>query len=62
VQTNVVVFSVSGMDDASFIDACAKRGLRIAPISAGRIRAVFYHQISDDDAATAAEIVLDVLA
>jgi threonine aldolase len=62
VQTNVVVFSISGMDDASFIDACAWRGLRIAPISAGRIRAVFYHQISDDDAATAAEIVLDVLA
>lgn len=62
VHTNVVVFSVEAMDDASFVRACADRGLRIAPISAGRIRAVFYHQVSDNDVATAAGIIAEVLS
>lgn len=61
VHTNVVVFSVDAMDDATFVGACAERGLRIAPISAGRIRAVFYHQVSDDDVAAAAGIIAEVL-
>lgn len=62
VQSNVVVFSPEGIDDSTFVSACAARGLRIAPISAGRIRAVFYHQISDADVDTAAAIIADVLA
>ncbi len=62
VQTNVVVFSVDGMDDATFVAACHARGLRIAPISRGRLRAVFYHQITDADTSAAAAIIADVLA
>lgn len=62
VHTNVVVFSANGIDDVTFVAACRERGLRIAPISAGRMRAVFYHQISDDDVATSASIIADVLA
>lgn len=62
VQSNVVVFSPEGIDDATFVAACSARGLRIAPISAGRIRAVFYHQISDADVEVAAAIIADVLA
>lgn len=62
VHTNVVVFGVDAMDDASFVAACQQRGLRIAPISPGRMRAVVYHQISDQDIEAASDIVADVLA
>lgn len=62
VQTNVVVFTVSGMDDATFMAACLSRGLRIATISPGRMRAVFYHQITDEDVSTCVGIIAEVLA
>ncbi len=48
VQTNIVMFTVDGMTDAEFVGACAARGLRIAPIKPGTMRAVFYHQVSDE--------------
>lgn len=61
VQTNVVAFRVPGKTDAEFISACAERGLRIAPIKPGMMRAVFYHQVSDADCTTSMQIVRDVL-
>jgi hypothetical protein len=50
------------MDDAAFIAGCQQRGMRIAVIRPGLMRAVFYHQITDDDVATSASIIADVLA
>ena len=62
VHSNVVAFSVRDLDDAQFIAACQQRGMRIATIRPGIMRAVFYHQISDDDVRTSASIIADVLA
>lgn len=62
VQTNIVCFSVRGWSDADFVQACAAKGLRIAPIRPGVLRAVFYHQITDADAKTAAEVIGSVIS
>ncbi|MBU3741947.1 MAG: low specificity L-threonine aldolase [Candidatus Kapabacteria bacterium] len=62
VQSNIVMFRVIGVDDHTFIRECVQRGLRIAPIKPGTMRAVFYHQVSMDDAAAAGDIVDDVLS
>jgi threonine aldolase len=62
VQTNIVVFQVSGMDDAHVVAACAQRGLRIAPIYPGTLRAVIYHQVSTEMVTNAVAILHDVLA
>jgi len=60
VQTNIVMFAVP-MDDAEFIREMAGRGIRVAPIKPGWMRAVFYHQITVDEAEAAAAAVHDVL-
>lgn len=62
VQSNIVMFRVRDVDDATFIQECVRRGLRIAPIRPGVMRAVFYHQVSMDHAITAGDIVDDVLS
>ena len=62
VQTNIVCFSVDGWSDAEFVEACAAKGLRIAPIRRGVLRAVFYHQISDDHVLEAGGVIQSVLA
>ncbi|MDZ4746297.1 MAG: GntG family PLP-dependent aldolase [bacterium] len=62
VQTNIVCFSVGGFTDADFVQACSAKGLRLAPIRRGVLRAVFYHQITDSQVAEAAVIVRSVLA
>jgi threonine aldolase len=61
VQSNIVMFRVRGVDDHAFVHECATRGLRLAPIKPGVMRVVFYHQISLEDAASAGDIVDDVL-
>ena len=61
VQTNIVAFSVPGWQDAAFVQACQQQGLRIAPIRSGVMRAVMYHQISDDACNEASGIVRRVL-
>lgn len=61
VQTNIVAFR-TGMDDADFIAGMAARGVRIAPIKAGVMRAVFYHQIAASDAEAAVDAVSQVVA
>lgn len=61
VQTNIVAFRVPGVTDAAMVDACAERGVRIAPIKPGTLRAVWYHQISDADTDTAIEAVRDAI-
>lgn len=61
VESNIVAFRVPSMTDEEFVSACHINGLRIAPIRAGVMRAVFYHQISEDDAQTAAEIIASIL-
>ncbi len=61
VQTNVVAFRVPSMTDAEFIASCSEKGLRVAPIKPGAMRAVFYHQISAEETAQAAEIIAEVL-
>lgn len=61
VQTNIVAFQVPGVTDAAVVDACVERGVRIAPIKPGTLRAVWYHQISDADTDTAIEAVRDAI-
>lgn len=61
VQTNIVAFSVDQLADAEVVDACAQRGLRIAPIKPGLLRAVWYHQISDEDTEQAIAILRDAI-
>jgi len=61
VQTNIVVFRVDGIADAELVDACARRGLRLAPIYPGAMRVVMYHQISTQMVDQAIAILLDVL-
>ncbi len=60
VQTNIVLFTIPGRADAEIVSACFERGLRVAPIQPGIMRAVFYHQISDEQTRTAASIVREV--
>ena len=62
VQSNIVAFRIPTLADDVVIRHCADRGLRIATIKPGVFRAVFYHQVSQDDAVAAAEIVRDVLS
>lgn len=62
VQSNIVMFRVIGVDDHTFVRECVQRGLRIAPIKPGTMRAVFYHQVSMEQAAAAGDIVDDVLS
>ena len=61
VQTNIVAFAVPGWDDMAFVQACREGGLRIAPIRAGVMRAVMYHQVSDADVEHALNVVRAVL-
>jgi threonine aldolase len=61
VQTNIVVFTVQGVEDAQFVADCAERGLRIAPIYPGTMRAVMYHQVTSEMVYRAAAILHDVL-
>jgi len=61
VQTNIVAFQVNGMDDATVVAGCAKRGLLIAPIKSGTLRCVFYHQITDAMTTEAIAIITDVV-
>ena len=60
VQTNIVMFRVKGAD-APFMEAMHERGVRVAPIRPGVMRAVMYHQISMDQAETAAQAVREAL-
>lgn len=62
VQSNIVAFRIPSLADDVVIRHCADRGLRIATIKPGVFRAVFYHQVSQDDAIAAAEIVRNVLS
>lgn len=62
VQSNIVVFSIPHLNDNVVMSACAKDGLRIAPIKPGLLRAVWYHQISDADTERASAIVASVAA
>ncbi|MCX6139805.1 MAG: aminotransferase class I/II-fold pyridoxal phosphate-dependent enzyme [Candidatus Kapabacteria bacterium] len=61
VQTNVVAFRVPAFNDGEFMSGCSDLGLRIAPIKPGTMRAVFYHQVSDDDCGASIDIVQDVV-
>lgn len=61
VQTNIVAFQVDGMDDTAIVANCSAKGLLIAPIKAGTLRCVFYHQITDAMTAQAVAIVKDVV-
>lgn len=58
VQTNIVVFSVAGVNDEEFLHACLEEGVRIAPIRNGLMRAVWYHSVTDADTDRAASGVL----
>lgn len=60
VQTNIVAFRIPKMSDEAFVTACADKGLRIATIKPGTMRAVFYHQITDADLDQATSIIRSV--
>lgn len=62
VESNIVAFQMPGIDDAVVVRECEDRGLRIAPITPGTLRAVWYHEITDAQTDVAAEILLDVVA
>ncbi len=62
VESNIVAFQTPGIDDAIVVRECEDRGLRIAPITPGTLRAVWYHEITDAQTDVAAEILLDVVA
>lgn len=61
VQTNIVAFSIPRWSDAEFVSACQQQGLRIAPIRAGVMRAVMYHQIDDAAVEQAIAVIRNVL-
>ncbi len=61
VQSNIVMFRVP-MSDADFVSQLFDRGVRIAPIRPGVMRAVFYHQISSAQMLEAAEAIAQVVA
>jgi threonine aldolase len=61
-QTNIVMFRLTGGDVPSFLTAAAARGLSLAELGRGRIRAVTHHGITAADVDRAAQIVSDVLA
>lgn len=66
VQTNIVMFELNMQNNQNtstdeFLNACQNNGLHLAPIKTDVIRAVFHHQISFDDAKSAARIVIAAL-
>ncbi|MEV6813964.1 GntG family PLP-dependent aldolase [Micromonospora sp. NPDC051296] len=61
-QTNIVMFRLTDGDVRSFLTAAAARGLSLAELGRGRIRAVTHHGVSAADVDRAAQIVSDVLA
>jgi len=60
VQSNLVMFKVA-MNDTDIMNRCEAHGVRIAPIKPGVLRAVFHHQISIQEAETAASVVMQAL-
>lgn len=60
VETNIVAFQIPGITDDVIVHECAIRGVRLAPIRPGTLRAVWYHQISDEDTEAAAAIIVAV--
>lgn len=61
VESNIVAFQIPGVDDSVIVRDCEQRGLRIAPITPGTLRAVWYHEVTDAQTDLAAEILLDVV-
>lgn len=61
VQTNIVRFQLRGIGSAPFVDEAHRRGLYMLPSGPDAVRAVFYLDISPDDAERAISIVGDVL-
>lgn len=58
VQTNVVMFTVLGINDSDFIQRMFEKGVRIATIKPGVMRAVFHHQIQMGDVEHSVDAVL----
>jgi len=60
VQTNIVYFDIE--DPAHIVDICLDNGVAMLVVGPARIRAVFHLDVSDGDAAAAAEIVSAAVA
>ena len=60
VQTNIVMFTVN-TETAPFLRGLREKGVVIAEIKPGVLRAVFHHQHTMQDADSAADAVVDVL-
>ena len=62
VQSNMVVFATpAGIQADKLMAACRERGLLIALIKPGFMRAVFYHQVPTELAVTAAQRLVDAI-
>lgn len=62
VQTNIVIFKHSDkINSLAFESECLKRGVKILPFDLNTFRAVFYFQITKQQAKKAAEIINDIL-
>ncbi|MFB9627489.1 threonine aldolase family protein [Nonomuraea helvata] len=62
VETNIVLFRLTRGSSAAFVDQAHRLGLHVLPSGADGIRAVFYLDISADDADRAATVVGKTLA
>jgi threonine aldolase len=61
-RTNMVMFRTDTMPHAALIAGCADRGVRLAELGSGQLRAVTHHGVTAEDVDRAIEMVADVVA
>lgn len=61
VETNIVRFGLKHAGAGAFVEEAHRRGLYMLPSGSSAVRAVFYLDISADDAQSAASIIRDTL-
>lgn len=62
VQTNIVIFELATMPAKTFIEECAKRGLKAGPSGRNRVRLVTYYGITPEHIQLALAQISDVMA
>ncbi|MEK0084459.1 threonine aldolase family protein [Benzoatithermus flavus] len=62
VQTNIVIFRVTAMPAAAFVERCWKQGLRMLPAGADKVRAVFHLDLPENAVEEALRIAAAALA
>jgi threonine aldolase len=62
VATNIVIFRVTALPAAGFVERCWERGLRVLPAGVDRVRAVFHLDLPEDAVERALAVTADALA